>query len=194
MIGNVRITAIFELVKHVLNIYLAKEGLLADYISLIFGLINLSQIIAFWRCYNKNLRRIFYLWHRISSCFWMRRESSVVKLLNTLNMLRAASQSNVYAHCGTSLISKTQSIHNQSPHMPEKFDRLASIDRIMIELQNFSFELQRMFPQPKFQNKSENTKIMELIFTLTQWLRNSLCFLICNGDRDRQRNGYFRIC
>ena len=34
--------------------------------------------------------------------------------------------------------------------MPEKVHGLASIDRIMIELQNFSFELQRMFPQPKF--------------------------------------------
>ena len=34
--------------------------------------------------------------------------------------------------------------------MTEKVDGLASIDRIMIELQNISFELQRMFTQPKF--------------------------------------------
>ena len=43
--------------------------------------------------------------------------------------------------------------------MPEKVDWLASIDRIMIELQKFSFELQRMFPQPKFpeqERKYEN--------------------------------------
>ena len=43
--------------------------------------------------------------------------------------------------------------------MPEKFDRLASINRIKIELQNFSFELQIMFPQPKFteqERKYEN--------------------------------------
>ena len=185
----VKVTAIFEFVKLVVNIYLDKEGHLADYISLIFGLIILSQSISFWLCYNKNSKRIFYLWHRISSCFSMRRESSVVKLLNTFNMRRAASQSNVYAHCSTPLITKTQSIHNQSPHLPEKFDGLASIDRIKIELQNFSFELQRMFPNQNSPNKSEITKIMELIFTLTQWLRNSLCFLICNGDRDRQGNG-----
>ena len=34
--------------------------------------------------------------------------------------------------------------------MPEKVEWLASIDRIMKELQNFLFELQRMFPQSKF--------------------------------------------
>ena len=33
--------------------------------------------------------------------------------------------------------------------MSEKVDWLASIDRIMIELQNFPFKLQRMLPQPK---------------------------------------------
>ena len=78
--------------------------------------------------------------------------------------------------------------------MPEKVDWLASIDRIMIELQNFHLNYKECSPTKILPNKSENTKIMELIFTLTQWLRNSLCFLICNGDRERQGNGYFRIC
>ena len=40
--------------------------------------------------------------------------------------------------------------------MSEKFDWLASIDRIMIELQKISFELQRMFPQPKFPEQERN--------------------------------------
>ena len=34
--------------------------------------------------------------------------------------------------------------------MPEKVEWIASIDRIIIELQNVSLEFQWMFPQPKF--------------------------------------------
>ena len=43
--------------------------------------------------------------------------------------------------------------------MPEKVAWLASIDRIINELQKFSFELQRMFHQSKFpeqERKYEN--------------------------------------
>ena len=46
------VTAIFEFVKLMVNIYLAKEVHLADYISLIFDLIILSQSIALRLCYK----------------------------------------------------------------------------------------------------------------------------------------------
>ena len=48
----VKVTAIFEFVKLVVNIYLAKEGHLADYISLILDLIILSESIALRLCYK----------------------------------------------------------------------------------------------------------------------------------------------
>ena len=52
MIENVKVTAIFEFVKLVVIIYLAKEGHFADYISLILDLIILSQSIALKLCYK----------------------------------------------------------------------------------------------------------------------------------------------
>ena len=54
--------------------------------------------------------------------------------------------------------------------MPEKVAWLACINRIMIELQNFSFELQRMFPQPKFpeqKRKYENNGVDIYLNTVT---------------------------
>ena len=98
------------------------------------------------------------------------------------------------AHFGTTDITKTQSIHNQSPHLTEMSRLHASIDRIMIELQNFSFESKECSLNQNPPKKNENTKVMEMIFTLTQWLKNSLRLLMFNGDRERQGIGYFRIC
>ena len=131
MIEIGKVSAIFEFVKLVVNVFLAKVGHLADYISSIFDLFILSQSNALRLCYNKNSRRIFYLWHQISSHFWLRRKSTGENPPNNFHMRWTASKSNVKAHFCTPLITKTQSIHNQSPHMHEKIDWLASTDRIM---------------------------------------------------------------
>ena len=157
------------------NIYLAKEWHLADHIFLIFDMIILSESIAFWLCYNKYSRRIFYFWHRISSCFWLRRESTGVKLPNTFNE---------YMLFVTPLITNTQFTRHWKGRLTCSYwsnhDRTSEV----------FIWITKNVPQPKFPEQDEIKKIMEVIFTLTQWLKNCFCFLICNGDRDRQVIGY----
>ena len=182
MTESFKLSVILEFLKLVENIYLAKEGHLADCIFLIFDLIILSQSIALLLCYNKNSRQIYYLWHWIPSYIWMRRESTGVKQRNTFHNRIAACRIEciraIWYTCHNQ-----DTIHNKTPHMPENVEWLAYIDRIMIELQNVSFELQGMFPHPKSQEEVR-AKLRKLRSWYLPWhsdLEIVCVFLICNG-------------
>ena len=140
-------------------------------------MIILSQSIALWLCYNRYSRAIFYLWLWISSYFWMRRESTGVKLRNTIhNRLAACIIECLSAFWYT--CHNHDTIHNKTPHIPEKVEWLVSYWPNYDRTSKLFIWITRNVPPSKIprRSKGEIKKIKELIFTLTQWLRNSLWF------------------
>ena len=148
----VKVTAIYEFVKLVVIIYLAKEGHLADYISLIFDLIILSQSIALRLCYNKNSRtNILFVTSDFIIFLVATKNYRAVKLPNNFNKTTSGDKiERTSAFWSTSHNQDTINTLPKPTYVPEKVDWLASIDRINDRTSELFNWIAKKAPQPIF--------------------------------------------